>query len=785
MQNEFFSWVSKRHPSLAVPSINTVLKLAEEGATVPFMARYRKEQTGNLDEVQIQQVLDARDLWLEITKRQEHISKEIEKQEKLTNELRKKIFACFELDQLEDIYLPYKLKRKTKATIAKEAGLEPLALSIWEAWSAGTTLSAPMLELAKPLVDKDKKLNSEADVVSGVQDILVEKVSENMELRQFSRDYIWKHAYLISTKGAKAKEPSKFDRYFDYSETLVSLQKPESSHRYLAMRRGWMEEELTLTIGGSPIAEVAFEVKILEHFSQVLAPRGIKAEPEFFDKVLRLSFKGYIFTSLGNEVHKNLKDASDTEAIKVFASNIRQVLMSPPLGSKTVMALDPGIRTGVKAALVDNTGKYLHEGVLFLQNDAQKSQAVLSLLTWVKKFNVEVIAVGNGTAGRETEVWVRKLLKESDFKKIPVIMVNESGASIYSASEVARKEFPELDITVRGAISIGRRLQDPLAELVKLDPKSIGVGQYQHDVSQPALKKSLEAVVDSCVNQVGVNLNTASEYLLARVSGIGPALAKGIIKHRDDKGLFKSRKDLLSVSRLSEKIFEQAAGFIRVPESSNPLDNTGVHPEQYPLLEGYAKSLGLGLSDFVGAEGVAKLKAKSQELQKELGQYSFKDVLSELEKPGRDPRESFDSVEFREDIMEMSDLTVDMICPGVVTNVTNFGAFVDIGVHQDGLVHISQLADHFVKDPNDVVQPGQRVSVKVLAVDVGKRQISLTMKMNESSKSLGMGAPRSAPPAGGRGSSSGGQRSGGKPASRDDFSNNPFAKLAGVNLSKK
>jgi uncharacterized protein len=549
------------------------------------------------------------------------------------------------------------------------------------------------------------------------------------------------------------------------------------------MRRGWLEEELTLTIGGAPAAEDAaednFESKILDYFSKYISPKGCKVEKEFFEKVLRLAFKGYIFTSLTNEVHKHLKDASDLEAIKVFASNVRQVLMSPPLGSKTVLALDPGLRTGVKAAVVDSTGKFLHDGVLFGQSESQKAQAVLSLLTWIKKFNVQVVAVGNGTAGRETELWVRKALKESEFNKVPVVMVNESGASIYSASEVARKEFPELDVTVRGAISIGRRLQDPLAELVKIDPKSIGVGQYQHDVSQSALKKSLEAVVDSCVNQVGVNLNTASEYLLARVSGIGPSLAKSIVKHREEKGLFKSRKDLLQVPRLSEKVFEQAAGFIRVPESIHPLDNTGVHPEQYSILENYAKSLGLALSDLVGVEGAAKLKAKAQELKKELGEYSFQDIITELEKPGRDPRESFDPVEFREDIMEISDLKVDMICPGVVTNVTNFGAFVDIGVHQDGLVHISQLADHFVKDPNDVVQPGQRVMVKVLAVEPNKRQISLTMKMSESSKNLASssGASRSVPVSGPRPQAS-------RPKHREDFSNNPFAKLAGLDVGK-
>lgn len=779
LQAEFFIWIASKHPTLKLTSVQSVLKLSEEGATVPFMARYRKEQTGNLDEVEIQNVLDARDLWIELTKRQEHILKEIEKQGKLSDELKSKIQSCFEMDLLEDIYLPYKLKRKTKATAAKEAGLEPLSNEVWNSWKNGNSLPKALQELATPLINAEHKLNSVEDVLAGIQDILIERVAENADLRMFSREYIWKNAFLLSSKGSKAKVPSKFDRYFDYAESLLSLQKPESSHRYLAMRRGWMEEELTLTLGSSPASESVFEDKILDHFSKFIAPKGVIFEKDMFDKVIRLAFKGYIFTSMANEVHKNLKDSSDIEAIKVFASNIRQVLMSPPLGSKTVLALDPGIRTGIKSVVVNSTGKFMAEGVLFLQNETQKAQAILQLLTWIKKYSVEVIAVGNGTAGRETEVWVRKLLKESDFKKVPVVMVNESGASIYSASDVARKEFPELDVTVRGAISIGRRLQDPLAELVKIDPKSIGVGQYQHDVSQPLLKKSLESVVDSCVNQVGVNLNTASEYLLARVSGIGPSIAKGIIKMREDKGIFKSRKDLLNVPRLSEKVFEQAAGFIRIPESSHPLDNTSVHPEKYEMLEKYAASMGLALSDLVGIDGVKKLKAKAQELQKELGQYSFQDIIDELEKPGRDPREGFDVFEFRDDIMELSDLKIDMICPGVVTNVTNFGAFVDIGVHQDGLVHISQLSDRFVKDPNEVVQPGQKVKVKVISVDAQKRQIALTMKLAESSSSE---SKSSEPKSKNQSFPSKPQRSNTR---NEDFSNNPFAKLANMGLDRK
>jgi protein Tex len=771
----FFAWFAKKHPGISARSVEVVSALSSEGATVPFMARYRKEQTGNLDEVQIQAVIDSVDLWKEVLKRQDHICKEIEKQEKLTDELQKRIMSCFDLDLLEEIYLPFKLKRKTKAMIAKEAGLEPLALEIWNAWRGDAPAPAGTLELrAATFVDAAKKLPDVAAVIQGVSDILIEKIAEDLELRSYCRDALWKGAYLKSAKGAKAKTPSKFDKYFEYSEPLQSLMRTEASHRYLAMRRGWMEEELSLSLAGAPGTEEALDAKILEHIQSRVAPKTSSLETTLLQKVVRLAYRGYILTSLSNEIHKNLKDSSDAEAIKVFSNNVRQVLMSPPLGSKTVIALDPGIRTGVKVAIVDATGGFKDHGVMFLQNETQKAQSLVILLSLIKKFNAAVIAVGNGTAGRETEIFVRQALKGSEFSKVQVVMVNESGASIYSASEVARKEFPDLDVTVRGAISIGRRLQDPLAELVKIDPKSIGVGQYQHDVSQPALKKSIEAVVDSCVNQVGVNLNTASEYLLARVSGIGPALAKGIVKFREEKGLFKSRKELLSVPRLSDKIFEQAAGFLRVPISTNPLDNTGVHPERYSVLEKYATQLGVGLSDLVGISGVTKLKAVAKQFKEEVGEFSFQDIVQELEKPGRDPRESFDAVEFRDDIMELADLKPDMVCPGIVTNVTNFGAFVDIGVHQDGLVHISQLSDTFVKDPKDVVQPGSRVTVKVLSVDLSKNQIALTMK-------TGASAPRSAPTE--RSSAPGGARpqsSGSKSRQSDDFANNPFAKLAGL-----
>ncbi len=730
----FENWFQSIHTNIPVNSALAVLKLAEEGGTVPFIARYRKEQTGNLDEVGVQQSIEAKERWDEIIKRQTFIVEEIERQGKLTDDLKSKILTTFNLDSLEDIYLPYKQKRKTKATIAKEAGLEPFADWIWncghgaEAPQAGQTLET----FALAFFNAEKNINDAPAAISGAQDILTERLAETVELREFTRKTVFERGSLKTGKAEKAKPHSKFERYFDYYEPVESLLKPENSHRYLAMRRGWMEEELSLNVGGytnegeNGIAvDESYEASLLGRFENEACSVKDFAGAEILHKAARMALKAYVLPSIETEVHRSLKDIADEAAIKVFAENVRKLLLSAPYGAKAVLGVDPGIRTGCKLAIVDDAGKYIASTVMHLQSDREKDNAKKLLAETINNGNIRAIAVGNGTAGRETETFIREALKEQNIN-VPVVMVNESGASIYSASDVAREEFPDLDLTVRGAISIARRLQDPLAELVKVDPKSIGVGQYQHDVSQPALKKGLDLVVDSCVNSVGVNLNTASYHLLARVSGIGPSLAKKIVEQRGEKGLFLSRQELLEIPRFSAKVFEQAAGFLRIQNGKHALDNTGVHPERYGSLETLAKNLGKDVVDLTGA-GVELVK-QSAELKSELGEFTFADVIAELSKPGRDPREGFSAFAFREDIHHVADLKPGMICPGIVTNVTNFGAFVDIGVHQDGLVHISQLADRFVKDPRDVVNPGDKVSVRVLEVNLEKNQIALTLK---------------------------------------------------------
>ncbi len=725
----FETWFQSIHDSIPIPSAHAVLKLTEEGGTIPFIARYRKEQTGNLDEVAIAHVIDGKERWDEIIKRQTFIVEEIERQGKLTEELKGKILTTFNLDSLEDIYLPYKQKRKTKATVAKEAGLEPLANWIWDvAHGTATPETGQTLEaFALAFYNLEMKIGDAAAAISGAQDILTERLAETVELREYTRKIVFEHGFGKTTKAEKAKPHSKFERYFDYFEPIQSLLKPEASHRYLAMRRGWMEEELSLTLGAGP-EDADFDLVLQGRFEGEASPATTECEQAIKDVLLksaRMALKAYVLPSIETEVHRSLKDIADEAAIKVFAENVRKLLLAAPFGAKAVLGVDPGIRTGCKLAVVDDSGKYVASDVIHLQSTNEQERAKRLLAEVVGNANIRAIAVGNGTAGRETETFVREALKEAGLN-VPVVMVNESGASIYSASDVAREEFPDLDLTIRGAISIARRLQDPLAELVKTDPKSIGVGQYQHDVNQPALKKSLDLVVDVCVNSVGVNLNTASSHLLARVSGIGPSMAKKIVEHRGTKGLFESRQQLLDIPRFSAKVFEQAAGFLRIPNSQHPLDNTGVHPERYPALERLAATLGKGVGELTGS-GVALVK-QAEDLKAEVGDFTFADIIGELAKPGRDPREEFAAFTFREDIHHVSDLTAGMICPGIVTNVTNFGAFVDIGVHQDGLVHISQLSNKFVKDPREVVNPGDRVSVRVMEVNLEKQQIALTMK---------------------------------------------------------
>jgi len=719
----FDTWFAQKHAAIPVTSAKAVLALSEGGATLPFIARYRKEQTGNLDEVAIQSVLEAKETWDAVVHRKKHICDEIEKQGKLTPELKAKIDATYELDRLEDIYLPYKLKRKTKAMTAREAGLEPLADWMWTSAHQDSTERVSLDEKAAEFLSPEKKIETKEQAIEGARDIVVERLSEDAGLRDHVRRTLFDKGFVRSKKGEKAKPNSKFERYFAHHERVTALMRPEASHRYLAMRRGLMEEELVFSMGGAPEDE-AFDAELLSTFERAACSRPASPAVDVMKRAARLSLRAYVGPSIENEVNKALKEVADAAAIHVFAENLRKLLLASPYGAKSVLGVDPGIRTGCKLAVVSESGAYLGSHVIY--PDRERNTAKEIVRAAVVNANVSAIAVGNGTAGRETEAFLRSALEELGLSRVPVVMVSEAGASVYSASEVAREEFPELDLTIRGAISIARRLQDPLAELVKVDPKSIGVGQYQHDVTPGQLKKSLETVVQSCVNSVGVNVNTASPYLLAEVAGIGTSLARGIAEHRQKKGVFKEKRDLLSVSRFSDKVFEQAAGFLRIPGAAHPLDDTGIHPERYPMLEKLAARLGKNVADLVGPG--ASLVKKDAQFRAEVGQFTFDDIVKELERPGRDPRESFVLWSFRDDIHELKDLTPGMSCPGIVTNVTNFGAFVDIGVHQDGLVHVSQLSDKFVKDPRDAVSPGDRVTVRVVEVNLAKNQIALTMK---------------------------------------------------------
>jgi uncharacterized protein len=790
----FSEWFAARHPQIPIASANAVLKLADGGATVPFIARYRKEETGNIDEVGIRAVIDGKESWDEIVKRQAFIIGEVQGQGKLTPELEAELRATFDLARLEDLYLPYKQKRKTKAMIAREAGLEPLAAWLWDCAHGAMSPAAGETpeSRAQGFVDAEQGVADAAAALAGAGEILTERLAEDAGLRQTVRTAFFEKGCVRTRKAEKAKPNSRFENYFTYQEPVSELRKPLASHRYLAMRRGWVEEELVLSIGGAlPAGDDAPADPLLEQLGAVFegaacpasSPASSFLGAPLLRRSARMALRAYVVPAIENEVHKTLREIADEAAITVFAENVRKLLMAAPFGPKAVLGVDPGIRTGCKLAVIDGSGKYVGSGVLHLESPAGKANAAPVLADLVKKGGIAAVAVGNGTAGRETESFVRESLKLAGLGEVPVVMVSEAGASVYSASEVAREEFPELDVTIRGAISIARRLQDPLAELVKIDPKSIGVGQYQHDVSPSGLKKSLDAVIDSCVNQVGVNLNTASYHLLSHVSGIGPALAKAIVERRAKDGLFRSREQLLEVPRFSKRVFEQAAGFLRIPEGSNVLDNTGVHPERYAVLEGLAARLGVPPEGLLGA-GV-KLVRQAAELKAEVGAFTFDDIVAELEKPGRDPRAGFVAFSFRQDIHAVADLEPGMVCPGIVTNVTNFGAFVDIGVHQDGLVHISQLADKFVKDPREVVSPGDRVTVRVLEVKREKNQIALTMKA-ERAQGAAAAAPRAPEAAANRAPGGGGGGGGGKarfdkpapakPAAPAPF-NNPFAAL--------
>lgn len=722
MDQALQSYLSRIVPGIAAKSALAVIELAGEGGTVPFIARYRKEKTGNLDEVQIRAVLDGFETYNEIVKRKAFLVKEIGEQNNLTAEIKKRIELAWDLGELEEIYKPFKKKKKTKATIAREAGLEPLATWIWEMGHGALRDELTMEMKAKAFLNPAAKIVTYEEALKGAQDILVERIANDVDLRaRVSRNYLDKGRLL--SKASKGYKPhSKYEMYKEFEEPVKSLLETKSSHRYMAMRRGWEEEELSVDVK-------ADEEDLLKSYIAFATNNPDNAIGDYLAQCARLALNVYVLPSVVNDIHRLLKEKSDEDAIKVFAENVRKLLLASPFGPKCILGVDPGLRTGCKVALIDKGGNFISHTVLYTLGDNAEEKARGLFKEVLKQIQIEAIAVGNGTAGRETEVFLRKILKDLG-SNIPVIMVNESGASVYSASEVARQEFPDLDLTVKGAISIARRLQDPLAELVKVDPKSIGVGQYQHDVNQSNLKKSLEAVVESCVNNVGVDLNTASAPLLSFVSGIGPALASNIVEHRKTKGLFTDRSELLKVPKFSTKVYEQAAGFLRIQGGKVVLDNTGIHPERYTAVRDMVHELGCSIPEVIG-EGAKKLLALRTKWAVLVGEFTFDDIIKELEKPGRDPRDPFKAFQFRDDIFEVKDLKEGMICTGIVTNVTNFGAFVDIGVHQDGLVHISALSNKFVDDPRKVVNPGDQVNVKVLKIDLEKNQISLTMRMDE------------------------------------------------------
>lgn len=693
--------------------VEQTVALLEGGATVPFIARYRKEATGELDEVMIRSLEERLTYLKEFEERRRTILKTIEEQGKLTPELSARILDCRSKTELEDLYAPFKPRRRTRATIAREKGLEPLAESIINARGPVVDLR----EMAAAFVDPERDIQDPEAALQGAGYILAEDFADTAEARALVRQITWEKG-VFRSEPARGKEEtvSKYEMYYDFSEALKEV----PSHRMLAMRRGENEGFLRLHVE-APGDE------IINRLAALLIPEGNPCR-DWLEKVVSDSYKRLIAPSIEVELRLQAKRNAEEEAILVFATNLRNLLLSGPAGTRRVLGIDPGLRTGSKLAVVDETGRFLDHATIYPHTGGARAEAAdMDLLQLIRRHNVEMVAIGNGTAGREMDRFVRQCLKESGVT-IPVVMVSEAGASVYSASDIAREEFPDLDLTVRGAISIARRLQDPLAELVKVEPKSIGVGQYQHDVNQSALKTSLDRMVESCVNYVGVDLNTASWALLGFVSGVGENLAKSIVRYRDEHGVFSERKELLNVPRFGPKSFEQAAGFLRIRDGAFPLDNTAVHPERYALVERMAKDAGVDSEMLISRPDLLEDMELTRYIDEDVGLPTLRDILAELKKPGRDPRDSFVETGFRDDVMEIGDLEEGMTLNGIVTNVAAFGAFVDVGVHQDGLVHISRLADKFVKDPGAVVRVGQKVKVLVLAVDLERKRISLSMR---------------------------------------------------------
>ncbi|HHV6355831.1 TPA: Tex family protein [Haemophilus influenzae] len=724
MLNQQISQIIAAELTVQPQQILAAIQLLDDGNTIPFIARYRKEATGGLDDTQLRH-FETRLIYLrELEDRRQTILKSIEEQGKLTDELRDKIHATQSKTELEDLYLPYKPKRRTKGQIAIEAGLEPLANLLWN-----ESKNDPE-STALSFVDAEKGVADSKAALDGARYILMERFAEDAGLLAKVRDYLAKNAVIVSKViEGKETEGAKFQDYFDHQELLKNV----PSHRALAMFRGRNEGILQLSLNADPDAEKgsrqSYCEEIIRDYLDVRFT-GLPAD-KWREQVIAWTWKIKVSLHLETELMASLREKAEEEAIDVFARNLTALLMAAPAGAKSTMGLDPGLRTGVKVAVVDNTGKLLDTTTIY-PHTGREAEAQVAIFSLIRKHNVELIAIGNGTASRETERFAKDVIKEIKENKPQTVVVSEAGASVYSASEFAANEFPNLDVSLRGAVSIARRLQDPLAELVKIEPKSIGVGQYQHDVNQTQLARKLDAVVEDCVNAVGVDLNTASAPLLARVAGMTKTLAQNIVEYRDENGRFESRAELKKVSRLGPKAFEQCAGFMRIAEGKNPLDASGVHPEAYPVVEKILQATAQSIQDLMGNAGVVHQLDAKQFIDEQFGLPTVQDIFKELEKPGRDPRGEFKTAVFAEGVEEITDLKSGMILEGTVTNVTNFGAFVDIGVHQDGLVHISSLSDKFVEDPHQVVKTGNIVKIKVLEVDVPRKRIALTMRLDES-----------------------------------------------------
>lgn len=742
--------------------LSTLNLLITEDCTIPFIARYRKEATGGLDEVQIRDIKNFYEEYQETEKRRAYILDQIKKQEQLTPALEKKIKNCENLNQLEDLYAPFKSKKKTKAMIAKELGLEPLAQTL-------LTSKKSYLEMVSD-IEKDFVKDKVTDVqvaINGASDIIIEQFAHDVDTKEKIREEFWRSAKIRSSlrkDAEKIKDFDKFKDFFEFEEQISKIKDPKNTHRFMAMRRGMNLKVLKIEV----LLEGDYGIKVIEsaHFPQGEALGNF----ELLIKLAEKAYQNYISSSLDLEVKTDLKKVADEAAISVFGVNLKNLLLQPYLGSQAVLAIDPGIRTGCKVIVIDKTGKFIGDHVIYPfepRCDVAGSKMVIEKM--IEAFDIKYIAIGNGTNGRETLEFLEDNIKAIADDKVKATLISEAGASIYSASDIARAEFPDKDVTVRGAISIGRRFQDPLAELVKIDPKSIGVGQYQHDVNQVKLKKSLEGVVEGCVNYVGVDLNTASAPLLSYISGIGPTVAENIVKHREKKGAFKKRDELLEVSRFSQKVFEQSAGFLRIYNGENPLDSTFIHPERYDELTKWAKENGFKLSELTSKEVVSKLKA-DKNLKAEIGEMSFDDIVKSLEAPVQDPRSEFKSIEFRKDIRKISDLKLGEWYTGVVNNITNFGAFVDLGVKESGLLHISQIADEFIENPLDKLTVGQELKVRVTEVDLDRKRIGLSCKSDSDvNYTKSSGTPK-------------GNSSNKKNNPPQEIRNNAFAKLAGLKL---